>query len=189
MGTFSQTAAFLAACFWALSGAIPLAARATSAIPGLDECTVVAVQMLDDVDSGNAKPGDFFRFETINAVTSGNKIVIPARTIGYGVVAVASPAGGGGRPGTLVLEPRYLVMPNGTHAGVVLDHNTSDLQRNGSSGNMPGYLGAIPGLGAAIGIFNFLHHGRNIEVKKGTAFTIFPAEGPSTERCQQQPAL
>lgn len=179
MGTLFRTAAVLTACFLALTGAIP----------GLNECTVVAVQMLDDVDSATASPGDFFRFETINAVTVGNKIVIPARTIGYGIVAIASPAGSGGRAGTLVLEPRYLVMPDGTHLGVVLNHNTSDLQRSGSSGNMPGYLGAIPGLGAAIGIFNFLHHGKNIEVKKGAAFTIFPSEGPSTEHCQQHPDL
>jgi hypothetical protein len=169
--------------------AFPTAANA--APPGLDQCTVVAVQMLDSVDSSDASPGDFFRFETINAVTAGNEIVIPARTMGFGIVAVAAPAGRGGRAGTLVLEPRYLVMPNGGHVGVVLDHNASDLQRSGDSGNAPGYLGAIPipGLGAAIGIFNYFHHGRDIEVKRGTTFAIFPSDAPSSERCQDHPAL
>lgn len=168
----------------------PLAAPA-SAIAGLNQCTVVAVQMVDDVDSSTAKPGDFFRFETINAVTVGNKIVIPARTMGYGIVAIASPAGRAGRAGTLVLEPRYLVLPSGDHLGVVLNHNTTELERNGASGNMPGYLGAIPvpALGAAIGIFNYFHHGRDIEVKKATAFTIFPSDSPSTEHCQEHPEL
>lgn len=173
-----------------LLAAAPAAARAFE-ISGLHSCSVVAVQMVDSVDSASAKPGDFFRFETINAVTVGNKIVIPARTMGYGIVAVASPAGSGGRAGTLVLEPRYLVLPSGDHLGVVLNHNTSDLQRSGNSGNMPGYLGAIPipGVGAAIGIFNFFHHGRDIEVKKGAAFTIFPTDSPSSEKCQNDPEL
>jgi hypothetical protein len=182
-------AASLAACFLALRPSIPLAAG--SGIAGLSECAVVAVQMLDDVDSSNAKPGDFFRFETINAVTVRDKIVIPARTMGYGIVAIASPAGRAGRAGTLVLEPRYLVLPNGDHLGVVLDHNASDLERSGASGNMPGYLGAIPipGVGAAIGIFNYFHHGRDIEVRKGTAFAIFPSDAPTTERCQDHPDL
>lgn len=189
MATCLKSAA-LAASLLALWGVIPLPAAA-SGIPGVDECTVVAVQMLDTVDSANARPGDFFRFETINAVTAGTRIVLPARTIGYGIVSVASPAGSSGRAGTLVLEPRYLVLPSGTHLGVVLDHNASDLQRSGTSGNMPGYLGAIPvpGIGAAIGIFNFFHHGRDIEVRKGTAFTIFASDAPSTERCQTHPDL
>jgi hypothetical protein len=182
-------AAFLATCFLALSERIPLPAQA--AIPGLDECSVVAVQMLDEVNSSSARPGDFFRFETINAVTVGNKIVIPARTMGYGIVAVASPAGRSGRAGTLVLEPRYLVLPDGGHLGVVLDHNTSDLQRSGATGNAPAYLGAVPlpGVGAMIGIFNYFHRGKDIEVPKGAAFTIFPSDAPSTERCQEHPEL
>jgi hypothetical protein len=154
-------------------------------------CTVVGVQMMDNVDSATAQPGDFFRFETINAVTSGTKIVIPARTMGYGVVAVASAAARGGRPGSLVLEPRYLELPSGTHLGVVLDHNASSLEESGKSGSMPGYLGAIPlpEIGAAIGIFNYFHRGENILVKKGTIFSIFPAEGPQTEQCQEHPDL
>ncbi len=161
------------------------------ALSSLNPCTVVAVQMIDNVDSTNAQPGDFFRFETVNAVTTGNRIVIPARTIGYGIVAVAAPAGRGGRPGTLVLEPRYLDMPGHARFGVVLDHNASDLEKNGKSGTAPGYLGAIPVpvIGAAIGIFNYFHHGQNILVKKGTMFSIFPAEGPQTERCQLHPDL
>ncbi len=186
-----KRAALTAACFFAAFALTSHPRPAAAAIAGLNICTVVAVQMVDNVDSSNAQPGDFFRFETINAVTSGNKIVIPARTMGYGIVAVASPAGRSGRPGTLVLEPRYLVLPGDAHLGVVLDHNTSDLERNGTSGNMPGYLGAIPvpGIGAAIGIFNFFHHGRDIEVRKGTAFTIFPNDSPASEHCQADPDL
>ena len=147
--------------------------------------------MMDNVDSSTARPGDFFRFETVNAVTAGKKIVIPARTMGYGIVSVASPAGRGGHPGSLLLEPRYLKLPDGTQLGVVLDHDAGELAANGRSGEAPGYLGAIPlpGVGAAIGIFNYFHRGQNILVKRGTVFTIFPSDDPETERCQDKPDL
>lgn len=170
---------------------VGIARADVTSIAGLSPCTVVAVQMLDNVDSSNAQPGDFFRFETVNAVTVKNKIVIPDRTMGYGIVAVASSAGRNGRAGALVLEPRYLEMPDDLRVGVVLNHNTSDLEKSGKSGSAPGYLGAlpIPFLGAAVGIFNYFRHGQDILVKKGTMFSIFPAEGPQTERCQVQPDL
>ncbi|MBV8724068.1 MAG: hypothetical protein JO078_02110 [Candidatus Eremiobacteraeota bacterium] len=157
----------------------------------LDRCTVVAVQMMENVSSEDARPGDFFRFETINAVTAGANVVIPARTMGEGVVAVASPAGThDARPGVLVLEPRYLVLPDGRHLGVILNHNTDGLERSGANAGIPGYLGAIPvpGVGAAIGIFNYFRKGKNIEVRRGTMFSVFPSDDPAVERCQDQPA-
>lgn len=165
-------------------------APAGHAVP-LDRCTIVAVQMMDGVDSSTARPGDFFRFETVNAVTSGVAVAIPQRTMGYGVVAVASPAGPhDARPGTLVLEPRYLVLPDGRHLGVVLNHNTDGLERAGANSAIPGYLGAIPvpGVGAAIGIFNYFRKGKNIVVPRGTLFTIFPNDDPAVEHCQDRPS-
>jgi hypothetical protein len=156
----------------------------------LDPCTVVAVEMMDSVDSSDARPGDFFRFETINAVTDKARVVIPARTMGYGVVAIASPAGRESHAGMLVLEPRYLVMPNGRHIGVVLNHNTDSLEKAGAAQGIPGYLGAVPvpGVGAAIGVFNYFHRGKNVVVPRGLVFTIFPSDDPSVERCQDHPA-
>ncbi len=165
----------------------PVGARSMA----LDRCTVVAVQMMDSVDSSDARPGDFFRFETINAVTTGADVAIPSRTMGYGVVAVASPAGThDARPGTLVLEPRYLMLPEGKHLGVVLNHNTDGLARAGANAGIPGYLGAIPvpGVGAAIGIFNYFRKGKNIVVPRGTMFSVFPSDDPSVERCQDKPS-
>ncbi len=155
---------------------------------GVDPCTIVAVETIDSVDSGKAHPGDFFRFKTINAVTDRTHIVIPAHTLGWGIVAIASPAGKGGHAGTLVLEPRYLVLPSGQKLGVVLDHKPSDLMESGASSSLPGYLGAIPvpGFGAAIGAFNYFHRGKNITVPKGTLFAIFPSDDPKTARCQTE---
>lgn len=154
---------------------------------GVDECTVVGVQTMDPVESSTARPGDFFRFETLNAVTAGSRIVIPSHTLGWGIVAIASPAGKGGRAGTLVLEARYLELPTGQKLGVVIDHNTATLEKNGQSNNLPGYLGAIPipGVGAAIGAFNYFHRGKDIAVPKGTMFAIFPSDDPATQKCQE----
>jgi hypothetical protein len=158
----------------------------------LDRCTPVAAEMMESVDSSDARPGDFFRFQTVNAVTVGAAIAIPERTLGYGVVTVASPAGRDARPGVLVLEPRYLVLPDGRHLGVVLNHNVNGepLDRSGASDSIPGYLGAIPfiGVGAAIGIFNYFHKGKNIVVPRGTVFTLFPSDDPSVEYCQSHPS-
>jgi hypothetical protein len=181
--TLQTTLAFVAA-FGLTTAAAP------HALP-IDRCTIVAVQMMDSVDSSTARPGDFFRFETVNAVTSGVAVAIPQRTMGYGVVAVAAPAGPhDARPGTLVLEPRYLVMPDGRHVGVVLNHNTDGLARAGANAGIPGYLGAIPvpGVGAAIGIFNYFRKGKNIVVPRGTLFTIFPNDDPPVEHCQDHPS-
>jgi hypothetical protein len=164
-------------------------ARPSAAIEEYDPCTVVAVEMLDAVNSADARPGDFFRFQTVNAVTSGDRVVIPARTIGYGIVVVASAAGRNSHPGALILEPLYLVMPGGKHQGVVLNNNTSSLDKSGGADSVPGYLGAIPipGVGAAIGIFNYFHNGKNIVVDRGQIFTVFASDDPTVERCQSHP--
>jgi len=144
---------------------------------------------MDRVTSADALPGDFFRFQTINAVTIKNRIVIPERTMGYGTVSIASPAGRAGQAGTLVLEPRYLVLPDGTHLGVVLNHHSSSLQEIGSTGNAPGLLGAIPfaAVGAAVGLFNLFHKGKNVAVERGFVFTVFPSDSPTVEKCQAKP--
>jgi hypothetical protein len=174
------------ACALLTGIASPSCARAMM----LDHCTVVAVQMMESVDSSDARPGDFFRFETVNAVTAGTRVAIPERTMGYGIVAVAAPAGRDARPGTLILEPLYLVMPDGRRLGVVLNHNTDTLDKSGPSDAIPGYLGAIPvfGIGAAVGVFNYFRKGKNIVVPRGTVFTIFPSNDPSVEGCQNHPS-
>jgi hypothetical protein len=176
--------------FAAWSAILCIAAGGPAHALVMDRCTVVAVQMMDTVDSSDARPGDFFRFETVNAVTSGATVVVPARTMGEGIVAVASPAGRNARPGTLVLEPRYLMLPSGRHLNVVLNHNTDSLEESGRNDSLPGYLGAIPlfGVGAAIGMFNYFRKGKNIVVPRGTMFSIFPSDDPAVERCQGQPS-
>ncbi|MHB8228159.1 MAG: hypothetical protein ACYDA5_11485 [Vulcanimicrobiaceae bacterium] len=185
-----RVSASLVALWLVCMATLPTGAQMRTRSLGLDPCTVVAVEMLGSVDSKTAQPGDFFRFQTINAVTVRTHIAIPARTMGYGIVVIASPAARAGRPGTLLLEPRYLVLPNGRKLGVVLDHSASGLYRSGPTGDAPGYLGVIPlpALDAAVNIFNLFHNGKNIDIPRGTVFAIFPSDDPSVERCQAHPA-
>jgi hypothetical protein len=156
-------------------------------LPVLPPCTPIAVQTINSVYSKTAFVGDFFQFQTFNSVTYRNHIVLGPGTKGWGVVTVASPAAKGGRAGSLVLEPLYFLLPGGRKMGVVLDHNASDLQNAGASNNLPGYLGAIPvvGVGAAIGAFDYFHHGKDISVPKGTMFAVFPSNDPSVAKCRK----
>jgi hypothetical protein len=165
---------------------IPCAARSADAI-GLPLCTVIAVQTIDTVNSKTARPGDFFRFQTINSVDFNGHVVLAEHTTGWGIITVASPAAKGGRAGSLVLEPLYFKTPSGAKIGVVLDHNSSALQASGSSDSLPAYLGAIPvvGVGAAVGAFDYFHHGKDITVQKGTIFAVFPSDDPSVAGCRK----
>jgi hypothetical protein len=167
--------------------ATPVQTHAADAGHALPACTPIAVETLDTVYSKTAVVGDFFRFQTFNSVTDKNRIVLGPGTKGWGIVTVASPAAKGGRAGSLVLEPLYFVLPGGRKMGVVLDHNASDLQKAGQSNNLPGYLGAIPvvGVGAAIGAFDYFHHGKDIIVSKGTMFAVFPSNDPAVTKCRR----
>jgi hypothetical protein len=156
---------------------------------GVPACTVVAAQTLDAVDSKTARTGDFFRFDTVNAVTDRGRVIYPEHTPGWGVVSVAVAAGKQGRAGSLVMEPLYLQLAGGRKVGVVLDRNATDLRESGPSDNAPGYLGAIPvvGIGAVIGAFDYFHHGKDIVLPKGTLFAIFPSDDPTVANCRRNP--
>ena len=175
------------AFFAAVAAAAPQPARAGGSLPSIPACTPIAVQTMTSLYSKTAVVGDFFPFQTFNSVTYGNHIVLGPGTKGWGIVTVASPAARGGRAGSLVLEPLYFVLPGGRKMGVVLDHNSSDLEKAGASNNLPGYLGAIPvvGVGAAVGAFDYFHHGKDITVAKGTLFAVFPSNDPAVVKCRK----
>jgi len=62
-GAWARRAGGVAATLLAVSGHAPL---------DIDPCTVIAVEMVDDINSAEARPGDFFRFQTVNAATSAS---------------------------------------------------------------------------------------------------------------------
>lgn len=165
----------------------PAPAQSGNPLASLPKCTPIAVQTTNSVYSKTAVVGDFFQFQTINSVTYRNTIVLGPRTVGWGIVTVASPAAKGGRAGSLVLEPLYFVLPDGRKIGIVLDHNSSDLRSAGASNSLPGYLGAIPvvGVGAVVGAFDYFHHGKDITVARGTIFAVLPSNDPSVAKCRR----
>lgn len=180
--------AVLGALFLLAASPEPSEAPSPSPRPTVQPCTSVPAELLDSVDSAHAKAGDFFRFRTLQPATDGDKhVLIPAHTLGYGVVALAAASGKQGQSGVLLLEPLYLKMPDGSEFVVVLDHGAASLRAQGKGGELiPGYLGAIPviGVGLAIGAINYFRHGKDISIPKGTKFAVFAENDPQSAFCQ-----
>jgi hypothetical protein len=158
-------------------------------IPALPPCTQVVIETIQPVDSGKAKAGDFFKFKSIGAVTLHGKIVIPSGTIGYGVVTLAV-AAARGHGGALGLEPLYFQLKNGEKVHVVRDRRPNSLAAQGSSGQLPSLIGAIPvpGVSLAISAFNALHKGKNVTIPPGAIASVFASDSPATAKCQAEPA-
>ena len=156
-------------------------------IPPLPPCTQVIIETVEPVDSAKAKAGDFFKFKSVGAVTLHGKVVIPSGTPGYGVVTLAIPAGMG-HGGALGLEPLYFKFPNGDEIHVVRDRRPNALEAHGSSGQLPGYAGAVPlpGVGLIVGAFNALHKGKNVSIAPGALASVFASDSPETAECQSE---
>lgn len=158
-------------------------------VPALPPCTQVIIETTRPVKSATAKPGDFFEFKSVGATTYEGKIVIPSGTPGYGVITVAV-AAGRGHGGVLSLEPLYFKLPDGEEIHVVRDRRPNALAAQGSSGQLPGYAGAVPlpGVGAVVGAFNALHKGKDVTIAPGALASVFASDSPETAKCQSQVA-
>ena len=108
---------------------------------------------------------------------------IPAGTRGYGIVAFADHARGSGTPGRLVVEPRFLVLPGGVHVQVLADPQLADSFAQGTTRNISGALGFVPGLGLAVAGYNALHHGREVTIERGTEFQLVIGDQLATGAC------
>lgn len=152
---------------------------ATLSHPGLPagadvpSCTTIPVELLDKVDSGSAKLGDRVRFRAIDTVLTRDRVKIPASTIGYGLVSFVQAAAAHARPGELLIEARYFDLAKGKKYQVTVDSSTA---HNGSNGNAPGIVGAVPVplFGAAVGAFNYFHAGKNVTIPTGYQFGVTP---------------
>jgi hypothetical protein len=155
--------------------------------PVLPPCTQVIIETVQSVDSGKVKAGDFFKFKSVGAVTFHGKVVIPSGTLGYGVVTLAIPAGRG-HGGALGLEPLYFKLPDGDEVHVVRDRRPNALAAQGASGQLPGYVGAIPvpGWSILVGAFNWFHKGKNVTIAPGALASVFASDSPATAKCQSE---
>jgi hypothetical protein len=156
-------------------------------VPVLPPCTQVIIETTKVVNSARAKAGDFFQFKSVGATIYEGKIVIPSGTPGYGVVTLAI-AAGRGHGGALGLEPLYFKLADGTEIHIVRDRRPNALAATGASGQLPGYVGAIPvpGWSIVVGAFNTFHKGKDVTIAPGALASVFASDSPETAKCQSQ---
>jgi hypothetical protein len=158
-------------------------------LTALPPCTQVIIETTKPVDSKTTKAGDFFQFKSVGAVTFQGRIIIPSGTPGFGIVTLAI-AAGRGHGGALGLEPLYFKFSNGDEIHVVRDRRPNALAAQGFSGQLPGYVGAVPvpGVGLVIGAYNALHKGKDVTIAPGALASVFASDSPETAKCQSNVA-
>ncbi|GAC1531305.1 MAG: hypothetical protein NVS2B8_19680 [Vulcanimicrobiaceae bacterium] len=147
-------------------------------------CLEADVKMVSKVDSAFAIGGDAFIFRLAGRVNArGNVPDIPAGTRGYGIVSYADHAHGAGTPGRLVIEPRFLTLPDGKHVPVLADPQLTESFVQGQSRNVNGALGFVPGFGLAVTGYNALHRGRETVIAEGTIFRVIVGDDLPLGQC------
>jgi hypothetical protein len=149
-------------------------------------CARSVVAMAGDVDSARARSGDSFQFTTVEPIRAPDGTSIPVGTTGFGVVAIAQHAERGGRGGYVVIETRFLALPN-QHVPVTIDWTTARASVTGSSRNIPGFVGAIPFIGYVLGPYGFIHHGSDITIGHGTRIPVLIGDDVATAACRIVP--
>lgn len=149
-------------------------------------CERAVVAMAGDVDSAHARSGDSFQFTTVEPIRAPDGTVIPVGTTGFGVVAIAQHAERGGRGGYVVIETRFLALPN-QHVPVTIDWTTARASVTGSSRNIPGFVGAIPFIGYVLGPYGFIHHGSDITIAHGTRIPVLIGDDVAVASCRIVP--
>jgi len=170
----------------ALFGWAPAAAQTPDST--LPRCVEAQAIILTKLDSATTNAGDSFAFKITERVPAGS--VTPPITVGtrgYGVVSFADHAHGSGQPGRLVVEPRFLRLADGTHVQVLADPATADNFVQGTTRNLNGALGFVPGLGLAVGGYNALHRGREVTIAKGTPFSLIVGDQLAAGECYVAP--
>jgi hypothetical protein len=170
-----------------------VATLAAVAAPGLAQtpgdtrkpCVRTLVAVEDGIDSAHAHAGDAFRFRIVDAATAPDGTAVPAGTLGYGVVANASHADRGGRPGYLALETRFFVLENGAHMPAIIDRARDEASTaTGATANAPGFLGLIPIVGYAVGGYDAMHHGKDATIPRGTRVGVFVGDDAALGVCR-----
>ena len=179
-------AAVGAALFAALAPAGAQAPSPAASAPAqLPPCTEAEATLSTRLDTATASPGDAFRFEIAHYVPAvGTVPAIPKGAKGFGVIAYVQHARGGGVPGMVVVEPRYVKLADGTRVPVTADPAIErGVVASGSSGNAPGLLGYVPFVGLGVSGFNALHHGKELVLPPGTIFKVVVGDGLASSAC------
>lgn len=158
--------------------------RGDALVSSLPRCIEADAAVLTKLDSATTIAGDSFAFKiTENVKATASTPAITAGTRGYGIVAFADHAHGSGMPGRIVVEPRFVVLADGTHVQVLADPQLGEEFVEGQTRNLNGALGFVPGVGLAVSGYNALHRGREVAIDRGTAFSVIVGDQLATAEC------
>jgi hypothetical protein len=174
---------FVAASILAAAFATP--ARAQAPPDTRPPCVRTLVAMEDTLDSSKAKGGEVFKFRLVEPASAADGTLVPAGTLGYGIVSNVQHADRGGRPGYLAVETRFFVLGNGKHVAAIIDWATdAGSTAVGSTANAPYLLGLIPLVGYAVGGYDAMHHGKDATIPRGTRLAVFIGDDAALGACR-----
>ena len=154
------------------------------AVAGLPRCPVVDIAIITRMSSATDTGGGSFSFKTVARVAPvGAMPEIPAGTRGAGIIAFADHAHGSGEPGRIVVEPRFLALPDGTHVQVIGDPSEAESFVAGKTKNLNGALAYVPGLGLAVNGYNAFHRGNEVTIEPGAQFRVVLGDALATGDC------
>ncbi len=139
--------------------------------------TVIALEILDLLNSSQHKRGDKFRLRVITPVVVGGSTLIPAGSLGVGEIVHAAAARGGGAPGELLIAARSLNIDGqpaplrGLKLGVTGGDNSA----------------MALGVSFAAGAFAMFIRGREIEIPVGTQVSAKLAQDVAVAPTQVPP--
>jgi hypothetical protein len=157
--------------------------------PQLPQCLQADAELQTKLDTSVNTAGDSFAFTILDHIPPvGSLPEIPSGTKGYGVVLYVQHARGAGVPGTMILDPRFIRIEDGTRIPVLADPAIEkSLLGQGSTGNAPGALEYVPFVGIAISGYNTLHHGKEFVAPKGSRFKVLIGDDLATSSCYVVP--
>jgi hypothetical protein len=93
------------------------------------EGMLVKVKLLDEVSSAKSSPGEEFRYQVIETVSSNNMVIIPKGTVGYGRISRITRPGNLGIDARLMLDFREIRALDSTMVALQYSANSPDINR------------------------------------------------------------
>jgi hypothetical protein len=152
----------------AASQPVPAPAPTPAPVPAqllLTEGTEVPLTFDQDLSSKTANDGDPIELVLAQDLKVGDVVVARVGSKAVGEVTNAKKSGMMGKPGELNIKLDYLKV------GSVKVHLRGSKGKEGDSGTA-----GVVVLTALFGVVGFVHHGKQVEIKKGTAITVFVAD-------------
>ena len=138
----------------------------------IEQGTFIRIRMLTQLSSAYSKPGDVFSWVVSDDITVGNRVVIPAGTVGYGRVRQVSPAHGGGTPGFLRLQFYSIVLTDSTRVEVAVTRASAVLDQNEKNGYAPAADEVASVVVPYFFLFDALRKGEDMTIRQNAVFHI-----------------